>query len=82
MHRGADAAEKQRQLVQRIVETLTEVLSDPASDGLNIATRRYSDCWRSIDLLAVHRKTGPIARLLDRRCSPVRVGCESWQPIT
>lgn len=33
LHRGSDAAEKQRHLVERIVGTLTEVLSDQESDG-------------------------------------------------
>ena len=52
MHRGADAAEKQWQLVQRIVGTLTGVPSAPESDGLSIATPRHrcSVCWRSIGL--------------------------------
>jgi len=62
MHRGADAAEKQRQLVQRIVETLTEVLSDPESDGLSIATPLQR-------LLAIHRSVGGSSK--DRPDSPL-----------
>lgn len=48
LHRGSDAAEKQRQLVARIVSTLAEALSDPQSSDL-------SDVTPLQRLLAIHR---------------------------
>lgn len=48
LHRGSDAAEKQRLLVERIVGTLSDVLSEQDSTGFSIATPLQR-------LLAIHR---------------------------
>jgi hypothetical protein len=71
LHRGSDAAEKQRQLVERIVGTLTEVLSEQDSAGLSIATPLQR-------LLAIHRAVSGVTKdaqtvhYRDRRYSPGR----------
>lgn len=64
LHRGADAAEKQRKLVERIVETLTEVLSDPEPDRLSIATplQRLLAIHRSVSGPSKDRPDSPLAR--------------------
>lgn len=62
LHRGVDAADRQRQLVARIVEMLTEVLNDQGSDAYSIATPLQR-------LLAIHRPVGGIRK--DRPDSPL-----------
>ena len=64
LHRGSDAAEKQRQLVERIVGTLTEVLNDQNSDGLSIATplQRLLAIHRTADAPAKDRPNSPLSR--------------------
>src|SRR5690606_33673807 len=61
-HRGSDAAEKQKLLVERIVETLKEVLSGQESNGYNIATPLQR-------LLAIHRTVSRATK--DRPDSPL-----------
>lgn len=64
LHRGSDAAEKQRQLVERIVGTLTEVLNDQKSDGFSIATplQRLLAIHRTVDAKAKERPDSPLSR--------------------
>ena len=61
MHRGSDSAEKQRQLVERIIGTLTDVL-DQDSEGYSIATPLQR-------LLAIHRTVS--GTIKDRPDSPL-----------
>ncbi len=69
LHRGSDAAEKQRQLVERIVGTLTEVLSDQESDGFSIATplQRLLAIHRTVN--GAQRKIALTVRYRDHLCS-------------
>lgn len=64
LHRGSDAAEKQRQLVERIVGTLSEVLSVQDSDGFSIATpfRRLLAIHRSVSGTKKDRPDSPLSR--------------------
>ncbi len=64
LHRGSDAAEKQRLLVERIVETLTEVLSVQKSDGFSIATplQRLLAIHRTVDTTTKDRPDSPLSR--------------------
>ncbi len=64
LHRGSDAAEKQRQLVERIAGTLTEVLNDQKSDGFSIATplQRLLAIHRTVDATTKDRPDSPLSR--------------------
>lgn len=63
-HRGSDAAEKQRALVQRIIETLTQVLSVADADRLSIATplQRLLAIHRSVTRPSKERPDSPLSR--------------------
>ena len=54
LHRGSDAAEKQQQLVERIIATLSETLNEHESNSVSIATPLQR-------LLAIHRTTDATA---------------------
>ncbi len=54
LHRGSDAAEKQQQLVERIVATLSETLNEYETNGVSIATPLQR-------LLAIHRTSDATA---------------------
>ncbi len=64
LHRGSDAAEKQRQLVERIVGTLREVLNDQESDGYSIATplQRLLAVYRTASGSTKDRPDSPLSR--------------------
>lgn len=64
LHRGSDAAEKQRQLVERIVGTLTEVLNDQKADGFSIATplQRLLAIHRTVEATPKDRPDSPLSR--------------------
>ena len=64
LHRGADAADKQRQLVERIIATLSEDLIDQESQEYTIATplRRLLAIHRSVKNLPVDRPDSPLSR--------------------
>ena len=64
LHRGADAAEKQRLLVERIVGTLSEVLSEQDSAGFSIATplQRLLAIHRTVNGTTNERPDSPLSR--------------------
>ncbi|MDX1929142.1 MAG: DEAD/DEAH box helicase family protein, partial [Pirellulaceae bacterium] len=64
LHRGSDAAEKQRQLVERIVATLTEALNDQESESFSIATplQRLLPIHRTVDAATKERPDSPLSR--------------------
>jgi superfamily II DNA or RNA helicase/HKD family nuclease len=64
LHRGSDGAEKQRQLVQRIVGMLTDVLSDEETAGFSIATplQRLMAIHRSVSSTTTDRPDSPLSR--------------------
>lgn len=62
LHRGADAVEKQRQLVDRIVAAVAEIDSDEVDQGYSIATPLQR-------LLAIHRSVSNVTK--DRPDSPL-----------
>jgi len=64
LYRGSDAADKQQQLVERIIQTLSEVLSDHESIELSIATplQRLLAIHRAVVNPAVDRPDSPLSR--------------------
>lgn len=64
LHRGSDAAEKQRQLVERIMVTLADALQDGEADGLSIATplQRLLAVHRSANVPSKDRPDSPLSR--------------------
>ncbi len=64
LYRGTDAADKQQQLVERIIETLSEALSDQGSIELSIATplQRLLAIHRAVVNQAVDRPDSPLSR--------------------
>ncbi|QDV12381.1 type I restriction enzyme EcoKI subunit R [Rosistilla oblonga] len=64
MHRGSDAAEKQRQLVERIIATLAASLNEPATETFSIATplQRLLAIHHSADVSSNERPDSPLSR--------------------
>jgi superfamily II DNA or RNA helicase len=64
LHRGSDAAEIQRHLVERIVGTLAEVQCDEDSDGVSIATplQRLMAIHRNVSVARQDRPDSPLSR--------------------
>ena len=64
LHRGSDAAEKQRQLVERLIGTLAAVLGDQESVGFSIATplQRLLAIHRSANVPSKDRPDSPLSR--------------------
>jgi superfamily II DNA or RNA helicase/HKD family nuclease len=63
-YRGADAADKQRQLVERIIATLSEVLVDRIAHEFSIATplQRLIAIHQSVKSTSIDRPDSPLSR--------------------
>jgi uncharacterized protein YoaH (UPF0181 family) len=85
LYRGTDAADKQQQLVERIIETLSEALSDHESIELSIATplqrllEKTGDCPRVFSSRSAARRRPSTSGNLNRPLSPKQAPfCVSW----
>ena len=64
LYRGSDAADKQQQLVERLIDTLSQALSEHGSIELSIATplQRLLAIHRAVADQAVDRPDSPLSR--------------------